>query len=209
MWVPLLEKAQAKIKGGYAKIHGGQIKESLVDLTGGIVTSLPISTTTDFKDMHKKLSGYIKKGYLLSCVQGDKRLKGRRVSDPELNRENGLLINHAQTILDVLDIQGNRIQKLKNPWGYGDWTGSLSEHDLSLTEEMKKALNQEQQEQGVFFINSLDFCRNYTKIWVCKIFNDNTDCQIISDKWERSRNGGPPPQVKAPANDKVEDERKL
>lgn len=42
------------------KLHNGQIKESLVDLTGGIVNSLILEGKSD-KDLHKKLSGYIKK----------------------------------------------------------------------------------------------------------------------------------------------------
>ena len=35
-WLPIIEKAYAKIHGSYKKLHGGAMTEALVDLTGGV-----------------------------------------------------------------------------------------------------------------------------------------------------------------------------
>ena len=34
-WVPLIEKAYAKLHGNFEMLHGGKMSTALVDLTGG------------------------------------------------------------------------------------------------------------------------------------------------------------------------------
>ena len=43
-WVPLLEKAYAKLHGGYEHLNGGSMAEAIVDLTGGVSEKYALRT---------------------------------------------------------------------------------------------------------------------------------------------------------------------
>ena len=45
MWVALLEKAVAKVKGSYQKLNGGYTDEAMVDLTGGVTEKFNLTQT--------------------------------------------------------------------------------------------------------------------------------------------------------------------
>jgi hypothetical protein len=49
-WIPLIEKAYAKLHGCYEAIHGGSISQALVDLTGGIAEKY-FFESIDIKEM--------------------------------------------------------------------------------------------------------------------------------------------------------------
>ena len=64
-WVPLMEKAYAKLHCNYQTIHGGSMSESMVDLTGGCSekynlrapeTAEPIENGQFWKDLKKYFS---------------------------------------------------------------------------------------------------------------------------------------------------------
>jgi hypothetical protein len=71
LWVPLLEKAYAKVYKAYGAISGGDIAEALRDLTGSPVFSFRIDRTqgeTESGDIWNKLCIYNKKKDVRICI---------------------------------------------------------------------------------------------------------------------------------------------
>ena len=68
-------------------MHGGQMKESLVDLTGGLINTISLEGKGD-KENFKNIQNLHKKGYMMGCVIKNKELKGKHASNPELEIEN-------------------------------------------------------------------------------------------------------------------------
>jgi calpain-15 len=93
--------------------------ESLVDLTGGASekfnlrapeTAEMIESSLFWKDLKK----YHQAGFLLGCsnvVKDDNKVKTDGAG------QTGILFNHAYGILDVRDVDGLQLIRIRNPWG--------------------------------------------------------------------------------------------
>lgn len=99
-WVPLMEKAYAKLHGKYEMLNGGQMNEALVDLTGGVSekfhfrapeTVEAMETGTFWKDLKK----WHQQGFLLGCANTVKDENGNL---EEGMGNSGILYNHAYGI---------------------------------------------------------------------------------------------------------------
>ncbi len=53
----------------------------------------------------------------------------------------GLAGDHAYTLIGAYDLEGNRIVKVRNPWGQFEWKGDWGDNDYKWTPSMKKAVN--------------------------------------------------------------------
>ena len=52
--------------------------------------------------------------------------------------EMGLSPGHAYTVLDLHEINGEKVMKLRNPWGNGEYSGDWSDSSKKWTAELKK-----------------------------------------------------------------------
>ena len=141
LWVPLLEKAYAKVHGCYKAISGGHIAEAFLDLTGAptVVYDLQ-SRDFDGRTFWYQLLSYRKRRLPMGC--------GTSTSQA------GIIGMHAYSILDVLEVRnvnvdffrnelqsgtlGNvsgftefdgkvRLLRIRNPHGKGEWKGNFSD----------------------------------------------------------------------------------
>lgn len=87
------------------------------------------------------------------------------------NVGNGLVRPHAYTVLDAqeVNIGGNceRLIKLRNPHGHGEWNGAWSDSSVQWSDEAKSALTyQPGGDDGVFWMNFGDFSSNFVSVMV-------------------------------------------
>lgn len=73
-------------------------------------------------------------------------------------QETGLVSGHCYSILSVHEIKDakggiHRLIQMKNPWGYGEWTGEWSDDSPLWTPQIKSELGvEEAANDGIFFI---------------------------------------------------------
>ena len=47
----------------------------------------------------------------------------------------------------------DRVIKLRNPWGKGEWKGKWSDNDKRWTQELREKMNHKSKNDGIFFID--------------------------------------------------------
>jgi len=125
-WLPLLEKAYAKVHGDYEAIDGGFASEAIEDLTGGVSTYIMTSSVRDREVLWNELLN--KDGNYLfaanSFVPSSKHLVGRRN-----HQTRGLAPSHSYAVEGAIEVEGEhgvgavRLVRMRNPWGSKDPRG--------------------------------------------------------------------------------------
>ncbi|KAI3322591.1 hypothetical protein HD806DRAFT_500471 [Xylariaceae sp. AK1471] len=152
-WLPLLEKAYAKAHGDYQAIEGGFTGEGIEDLTGGVTTEL---YTTDILDKEYFWTEELMKvndEFLFGCSTG---MWGIGWGDRK-----GIIELHAYSIMRAVEIDGQRLVLLKNPWGKGEWKGAWSDGSKEWTAEWMTKLDHQFGDDGNFWISYDDLLRKY------------------------------------------------
>lgn len=100
----------------------------------------------------------------------------------------GIVSSHAYTILSVKEIEykGKRLRllKLRNPWGQQEWKGDWSDKSSLWTPELRKQLNVSDLNDGIFYMNEMDFLKYFSMSTICSYVDghDNTTIHVSSSK---------------------------
>ncbi|KAL8809525.1 MAG: hypothetical protein Q9223_003033 [Gallowayella weberi] len=169
-WLPLLEKAFAKAHGDYGSIDGGFTGEAIEDLTGGVTTEL---LTTDILDTDKFWSDEIMKvndQFLFGCATGrfDKWQGSADAEEKEARK--GVIRMHAYSIMESKEIKGERLLRIRNPWGDTEWQGPWSDGSEQWTPEWMELLKHRFGDDGMFWISYKDFLRRYQSLDRTRLF---------------------------------------
>ena len=105
---------------------------------------------TDILDTNKFWKEQLSKvneEFLFGCSTGHLRNwldPGR--GDPDVK---GIVQKHAYSIIDAREVKGERLVKLRNPWGEVEWTGAWSDGSKEWNAEWLQLLNHEFGDDGV------------------------------------------------------------
>ncbi|PVD38264.1 hypothetical protein C0Q70_00875 [Pomacea canaliculata] len=207
LWPPLLEKAYAKLRGCYEALDGGQMKDAMVDLTGGISEVISLE---DKDKVNYELYD------LLVCSFSMKSMLGASISRPvgstesEVGMSNGLYMGHAYSITGFQQLKTSksvvRLMRLRNPWGRGEWNGAWSDNSRemqSLPSDIRAEMDARSVDEGEFWMSFEDFVKNFQEIQLCHLQIDamveelrdnqnkqNWNVMVYHDEWIRGVTAG-------------------
>ncbi|KAL0476564.1 calpain-type cysteine protease DEK1 [Acrasis kona] len=191
LWVALLHKAYAKVHLGYQNLYNhNSINKAMEHLTGGWAHHVSIKNNSDAFDT---MLEYKKFRHLMCCsLVPASKLK---LNDPLSKPNNvGIVHDHIYTILDVREVKMNldcapvRLIKLKNFWGYSDWSGKFNKNDPRWGDyKLKFTVNQ--LDEGQFWMNYADFKIQFSELYICRVpplqYNVSYD-----GEWDMNSAGG-------------------
>jgi Calpain family cysteine protease len=106
LWPMLFEKAYATWKGGYDAIEGGMAATALEALSGARGAFFPVTAESSAGSVFTKLKDACADG---GCVVA--------LSKPWSPSRQGVVADHAYTVLGVKEENGQKLVQLRNPWG--------------------------------------------------------------------------------------------
>ncbi|KAM4772103.1 calpain-10 isoform 1-T2 [Rhinophrynus dorsalis] len=175
-WLPLLEKAYAKLHGCYEALWAGQVADALMDLTGGLVERWNLGSEED--PIREKLFSKIVE-IKDKCAMSCSILRCR-----EGNGEWGEC--HAFTITDIQqmvtkDSQELLLLRVHNPWGRSCWGGPWRKGgdgwaELNQT-DISRLISETQ--EGEFWVEKTEFMQEFDEITVAFPVNEEGYLQSI------------------------------
>jgi len=183
IWVQILEKCYAKAYGAYSNIETKDLDRIVHDLTCAPIITLDNS----LKNLYINLEEANKKKWIILASAGDTE------SGHELLKEIGLVPGNAYAVVNVFkieddfeppevldnidereieEINSKYLLEIRNHWEKDGWLGDWSEGSMNWTEDMKKKVKYNPNCKSSFYMNLKDFKHYFSKIKICKIFQN-------------------------------------
>nr|XP_030136672.3 calpain-10 isoform X2 [Taeniopygia guttata] len=184
-WLPLLEKAYAKVHGSYEQLWAGQVADALVDLTGGIAERWTLKGPG--KNVEKEKTGMVLEKAVFRRLMN---LKEQCViSCSVLNSRQGaseLGEFHAFIVIDTLnlsEVSGKEIflLRIRNPWGRRCWKGPWCEGGQGWNQLDSVVASEllSQIQEGEFWVDEEEFFREFDEITVGFPVNEEGQLQSL------------------------------
>jgi hypothetical protein len=180
IYVPLIEKAFAKLHGSFGALEGGTCAEGLQALTGCPVVTLKLKNSSKVdtaQDGHfarldssrmlwVRLLSSFEAGYLMAAACHPSNVKEALSL--------GLQASHAYSILSVKGFEGHRLIKLRNPHGTNSTTyrGDWGVQSTKWTAKLRNHFSEYRtggSDSGVFWIMVQDFFKYFHVVHICEV----------------------------------------
>lgn len=111
----------------------------------------------------------------------------------------GIVQGHAYSVLDVYEVEGNKLIQLRNPWGEEtEWLGAWSDKSKEWTERRRRIVYERMQQRGVqqtdigkgdgvFWMSIADFYTNFSELNLCRLFGDEFVEISYSSEWSTAK----------------------
>ena len=186
LWVMLLEKAWAKVNGGYINIISGLAYEPLEFLTGfgSRIYNLIDIKEKDAKEILEEMKEADQANCLISC--------GTKPTNDI--RKYGLVESHAYTIIGLNEIETiyktkYTLIRLRNPWSDTEWNGDWSDNSILWDQKTKSQVNYKKSDDGIFYMSSIDFFKYFQTVQICYMLYDSLSVRYTIEGEENLRNG--------------------
>eukprot|EP00435_Cladocopium_sp_Y103_P034306 s1939_g8.t2 len=191
--VLLLEKAFAKMLGSYTALSGGNCCSAFRAFTGensyvwarseGETARVDgewkkmqlaegeeyfqyqpgLEERRDAENLWEEVRGYDRQSFLIACSM-------RAKHGQDHLREDGLVEAHAYSLLHAVDVEGQRLVFLRNPWGNDKrWNGRWCDGDEAWDRfpSLRKRLRPKFRSDGAFWMAWVDFQASFDFVFVC------------------------------------------
>ncbi len=98
--------------------------------------------------------------------------------------EVGLVRGDVYTVLKGCELNGERVVRVRNPWGSGEYNGDWSDKSRKWTTALKKQEGLNQKDDGDFYMSFNDFCQYYVTMGFAKVHPtyETTVCRVPKEK---------------------------
>ena len=190
IWISLLEKAWAKVNGGYANIIGGTPTEALEFLTGFNCLSYDMENK-DNDDLNEYKMEIVKQ--LQNCDIENSIIACTTTSSTDVSSM-GLNTGYTYNLLAIYQIttsDGNNVYlfKLRNPWSIGEWNGDWGDKSPLWDDNAKSKVHYLEKEDGIFYMSDNDFFKYFKLIEICYLLYDAHIKKVTVSGEEKNTNG--------------------
>lgn len=134
---------------------------------------------------------------LLSCVASGDLIGAGSSQGRDTNfTPEGIVMGHAYSVLQVVEVDSKQLLQLRNPWGKSSWNGRFSDDSKnSWTKRLKQKTNFKalQNVSGTHWMDLTDFLRNFETLYVCRLFRSPSDkppgpwhTKSVTGAWSRA-----------------------